>query len=682
MSLRTDVDAVLISLLRGVSEADLAIVLLACNDGSAEALPDRITAQVRSEQVASRPAVVPIPDSLKGTEGEAAWRGAILDAGEDLIRSQKGSADLASRCPELLGRAQEQAAEANRQAEGLRRSIAELDEKLKDLAERRELHQSRRGRSAPLLARMQWYRRAEIGLWTMEFAVIFATCAAYFGLFDGAAYAPDAWRTWLQVLMVSLPATLVTFTLAIGSSKIIQRLPQSRTLLVAAAGAVLSGFVVFGLSLGVLRWSASQTAYDLSNFATAIGSDALLVIVTVTSLVVAGAAVWFRLQCSKLAEDSQGLRNVEEDFAEREGRLFAERQAIGDRLEQLGRVAMRPGEFKVAFERGVQVIVRSLRDEATLVGDRVEAAQCAYRYLKGLSPAMRDEIVTQLYHLRRVEQDGDQPKARLSTLLRTGLPAAGLLVGLVLGGLPLTGCGRPPVATVRIVACDGTGASQEDVCNPHFLVSAFAEFGGRAVQAPGSAFVVAMSGGSFSSTTIQPALVVPSLRSGGPRTASVDWIREGIQTVGALPVPVDSEENARINKSDLLSLVVLAASKAREYPSAQTELILASDGWFVSEGYNAAERTPDVEEVVGRMEHQLHLDFSALDVVHLCGFHNIGTTAAADQARRAFWVGFFEAGGAKVTDLRASCRDLYPDPDPRLLAHDGDAAALANLEGR
>ena len=670
--IRSDIDAATIALLRSLHESDIAIVLRECSGGSEAGVEHVISTQLMRDQRDARSSVIPIPKELSGSDEKEAWSAAVHESAEECRPGNDNASTLDETLPRVLDEHVRLAQTAEGELAGIRQEIARYEGDLDELGERSDLHFARFDRSKPLMKFLRRWHAAEAALWLLESLVVFGVCAAYFGVFDMPKISSIPFHTWVQVAAVSLPCVVTTFVLAMAAAWLVEKLAPGKLLFAFATLLTLGGMVVFGIALGVLRWSASFSALDLDANAVALGSNALLVIVTVTSLVVACAAVVARTRISRLNERFMVAERSELHFSNTQARLCAHRDALQQRLVRLESQVQAPDSLRAIFERGVKLVVRQLRDEDAVVADRVAQAQSAFRYLSQLSGPVREAIITNLYELRGIkdtEEVSGSAKAGHNGA-RHPLHLAGFLLAVCLGVGSSTGCSETPPSHTLLVACDGTGVSPDDVCNASLLTRANATWSAVASTIPGSTFQVVTSAGSFSETVVHDATVVPDRWEGDVRVGSVNWRRQGIQAVEAIPIPVDDPTNPSINQSDLISLLTVSSRRAEESPENVVELLVASDGWLISNGFDARKTVPTSEQVLARLETSgVTWDLSVFSTTTICGFHNQGTTAAKAEARETLWRELFVAGNGPVPTIRASCRDLYP-PVPTQLLND------------
>ena len=329
-----------------------------------------------------------------------------------------------------------------------------------------------------------------------------------------------------------------------------------------------------------------------------------------------------------------------------------------------------------------EVWIQRLRDEQAVIDDRVAQAQSAYRYLSQLSGPVREALITHLYELRSIDVHTQPPKGEKGHN-NNGKGKHLHLFGMVLVCMVCSGmfaCGELPAPHNLLVACDGTGESQANVCTTERLEEAFADWSSEHGVIPGASYQVITSAGSFSETQVHDAVVVPDQWNGDSRTARISWMREGLDVVGATPIPMDTPATRRVNQSDLLSLVMVASRRAEESPEATVELLLASDGWLISYGFDARHQVPTAEQVLARLEATGAVwDLSSFSSVTFCGFHNHGTTAAKTEARERLWRELMAAGGGPEPTIRTSCKVLYPSV-PLQLARPGTPSAVRDIE--
>jgi len=240
----------------------------------------------------------------------------------------------------------------------------------------------------------------------------------------------------------------------------------------------------------------------------------------------------------------------------------------------------------------------------------------------------------------------------------------------LLAAASLGGCGgggtTPTDRRVLVVACDGTGPAEVG-CTTAFLQGLFADWFPEAMGFPGSEFVVVTSGGTYGDTTVHAPLVVRAVWPGNARAAQEDWKVDGLQALGAIDIPVDDPAIPQ-NRSDLLSLVSLAAQVGTERAQAGFDLVVASDGVALSYGLNFSRSVPTAASTLAHLDRlEVTWDFEAARSVLWCGMTNAGSAPDQHGRRKALWGELVTAGGGPPFLAHANCQGLYPPPPVELL---------------
>lgn len=668
-AVRTDVNAAAITLLLNVHRSDLPIVVRESGGGSPQEVEAAITAQVQREHRENRLEGIPVPEELERPEERSAWKAAVRGAAEKVREASAPNISLDEALPELMTEKKARAEEAGSSSPEVSTRLAQIGQEIRDHAERRELRLSEKESSLSLAAKLGTWEKAERFLWGLEALAIFGASASYFGVLEAPSLTSVPVTTWLQVFALCLPCTVSTFVLAMAVTYIVRRFASTRLLMTIGAIVALAATLVFGIALGVLRWAAALSGDQVDEGSAALGSGALLVIVAITSIVVAGAAVAARMKTDTLRKAVEEAQREDGLFHSGEERLAHERDHLQRHLSSLDFDMRRPSELRSLFERSVKLVLERMREEQDTLRDRVTQGISAHRYLSRLSAPMREAILGELYEITPPSQEkpSETPlPAKAASRIKRTIGFLSVLLAVVLTGSVSTACGRQPTAENLIIGCDTTGTAQGEVCTSELLLQAFIPWAAEAIGSPGSLFQVMGSGGSYGDTAVFEPVIVPSKWTGDAKMARQGWRRQSLEVVAALKLPSGSE--VRKNRSDLISLLLLASSKARETKDAKTRLLLASDGLLISAGFDAEKEMPRSEEVLLRMKaRNLSLDLSVFESITVCGFHNKGISALKAQARERFWKQFIAETGGKAPEIRGSCRALFPPVSPALL---------------
>jgi hypothetical protein len=643
------------------TEPDREVLLVESEAGSPEGVTAGIAANVRGEQREVRLDGVRVPEELSTPEDRHGWLAAVEEAGHQGSTPGGVAVTLDHALPDFMHEKLADALAAEVRLPTASRELDQVRQHLRELDERTELHFAAAERSAPLQQRLYRWRLVEVTLWVLESLVIFGVCCAYFGILGAPTLSAIPFTSWIQIAAVSLPCVVATFVLAHAAGWVAQRVAANRTLTIILAILVGVGILVFGLALGILRWVAGSSTVTTTT--ADLGSGALLIIVSITSFVVAGAVVAVRLKVNGLDQHLAAARQAEEHFATAATRLKSYYATLAAQLAELQAVIRYPAELRSNFEQGVKLVTQRFRTEETIIADRVAHALTTYRSLAQLSRPEREALITTLYELRR-HDDAKPVPARTNVALealKRVASAITILCVAVLGGMSGTGCGPTPAPHVRIVVCDGTGASTVDVCSPDLLGEAFAAWASEAIMLPGSAFHVITTAGSYSETVAHDPIVVPSRWEGDVRLSRESWTRTGLQQVRGLPIPTDREGDGRRNQSDLVSAMALAATLARQSPAAIVEGVMASDGWFISLGFNAQQLLPQPEQVLARLQRDGSTwDLAVFSSLTICGFHNLQTTAGRAEARERLWRALIDTAKGPSPTISTTCRHQFP----------------------
>lgn len=681
MSVRSDLDAASVALVGSLPDSDIAIVLRESRSGTEDTVAEAVRAQVLLELGSRRSEGIPVPRELATAEQQRAWRAAAERAAEQSFTARAPAPPLDEALPFLLKEFGRRADEAASGISSAREAELGAEEAVETFRQRALLHFARAERSPAIRKAIFRWRLVEVATWVAEGLVVSGAFASYFGLFDAPSLSAIPPQQWVQVLSASVPAVLTAFALAMGAGWLLKKMGPGRRLLPAAGAALVVGIAAFALALGVLRWSASLSPDSVTPGTASLGSTALLVLVTVASLVAAGIAVAVRLTLVQLHERLARARKDEEYCASEGARLRDAHDRAAQQRILLEERASTPSRLRTEFEQAVALIGQRLREEAKEAERRVAQARSAFRYVSRLSPVLQEALSAELYELRTAPREGAVQRGG-ATRNRRSSNGAGrgafplvLIVGAGLVAGAATGCGNPPQPRVRILACDGTGKSPEKVCTPALVAESFIDWANASGRVPGSAYQVVTSAGSFGDTEVHQAVRPAAAYHGDARLAALTWKKESLSRVGAIPIPRE-DSGADVNRSDLISLLLVSVQQAREYPQAKIDLVLASDGWLISLGFNAERDVMPAKQVLARLERDgIAWDLSAFSSVTVCGFHNDGTTAARAAQRDRLWKELLALGRAPQAVIRASCEGVFPPvPDSLRTAPAGSGA--------
>lgn len=212
----------------------------------------------------------------------------------------------------------------------------------------------------------------------------------------------------------------------------------------------------------------------------------------------------------------------------------------------------------------------------------------------------------------------------------------------------------------RILGCDPSGPSPQDVCSSALDLALGKAWEARALDAPGSRFQLVMAGGRFSDTRIETPIISPGSWGSEPQAAMKQWQTRVQSRLEDHKIVSDHDE--RVNRSDLLSLLAVCARVASEVGNGGVELVLATDGRLISLGFNAEQTVPAAKSVELRMAQAgVHIDLSAFSQVTICGLNNVNTDAASAGALVTLWRSLIVDLGGPPPTILTSCRSLATD---------------------
>jgi len=211
----------------------------------------------------------------------------------------------------------------------------------------------------------------------------------------------------------------------------------------------------------------------------------------------------------------------------------------------------------------------------------------------------------------------------------------------------------PAPAANLLILCDPSGSRAEDVCTHDLVRRRGVAWWAGAVGTPDAWFKVLRSAGDFGHVDAVLALHVPTSWGGGPRLGMMRAERDAEQRMEH--IVIEPDEDATVNQSDLVALLAVA-SRTVEESAGPTDLLLASDGRFISAGFNAERRVPTPAQVEARLKIEgVRIDLSGVRTFTICGLHNHDTTAEKDQALHTFWATFIPDLGGVPPTILSSC---------------------------
>jgi hypothetical protein len=675
---RTDIQSILFTLLGELPRPVLDIIFSEMMEGTEDEVSTQTHTWALQTCKAQRQEGIPVPGVSTDPKAKMAWCAAV----ESALNVLPDQRTLEVVQPTL---AQHFEQIESTTAESLEAARAEV--KLNRRQYDRAIEEEERYFAAPdvlpseTLRRQRWpLRLACVGLVALELMGVVSASATFFGVLEYPNLQQVPPNVWMKVFSLGLPAGAAVFIFSYYLGKLIRAYTPGRWFqALAVVGLAVLGLAVFA-SLGVQRWLGLQDAYSLVGWAQNIGGHSVLVLVLATLALVVLAVETILQNLKTLGTRLMDAQRREADFARRRARcgqsveeLEATIAALAARLEQIR-------TYPSLFEAGVRYIEERQAEDQRYAEAMVKKACSGWRRTQELSLYDRELLHAEFYRLVEVPRETTNGAAR-PTMPRLGrgasAPSAVLLVGVMLPALlGSSGCSdTPAVPTTLYVACDSTGLAPEAVCTQEFLKRSFVSWGEASAVLPEARYQVIRSAGSYGTTIPEEALY--GLPAGGDlRNRKVGFMREGIETVAGYPL-VRDEGTSWVNHSDLLSLLSIISREASNSPASTNALVLASDGWFLSLGFNAEQQVPDAEAVLARLKLDgMAWDFSAFSSVTLCGLHNQGASAAEVAARDALWRALLAAGGSPTPTFSTSCKDVYP-PLPAALLVDDSAMGAA-----
>jgi hypothetical protein len=633
---RLDLDAGdVVALVRGLSSDELAIV---SGEPTEDGAADAVATIARAELRLARRAAVPLPRSLKDGAEADAWRASV-----NLAAEQPNVPAIDEIAPQTIRGPSRTADDASVRLVSLASAHEDCVRGLKGIDDKRRL--AGVDAVAAMKRHIAKLRVGEVAVSALEIAVLATVFATQAGI-DLGNLAATSMGSLVSCAGFSIASFIASLAIARGVLGLRKSLDR-KLRRIALGGLSIAAFATLMLAIGVLRWTASLPAEELTSWHQALEAGANFVLATLIGSAMSLIAAGLRKRIGKEAKELQSVAEQAAIFDEEEVRLEEECRAIDAEIGACEAVIAEPQHRREMFELGVLRLKDLLKNEEGLVAVRVARARAAHRALAPLSPAARQAVIAD------VAGRGDRD---LFDRVKTNGAVIGVIVAAILASGPGQGCAPPkPVSTV--FACDGTGARTEDVCNVDVLAGAFESWSRRAIGIHESAFLVLSSAGSFGEVD-RVSIRVSERWNGSVRAARHAWIRGGVDQLRSFAIPAD-QPGSRKNQSDLVSLLVIAARERADLLNHEVHLILASDGWLISLGFNAERTVPRAEDVVEKLKTRgIAWDLSGFTSITLCGLHNEGATAERAALRDRLWTRLVEMGRGPTPIMLTTCRGL------------------------
>lgn len=660
MPLHPELDATLRDILGLLPSSDLATLALHAFGGTREALADTVSAQAGRELREAREKAIPAPSEVRSAEDQAAWRAAA----ERAAQAPAGEHGVDCALPSHVRDLDRRAADATSKLSGAHVRLVQGERELRRHVERWALDCARDGAETTVDLRRQvrTWGFVRVVLWLAEGLGVASACWSQAGILDYPHPWDAPFSLWMSAWMTTLPALIATFGVVEIGGFLLSKLGIGRWGVVTSLMLTVAIGVVVMVSVSGLKWAGQHTGLDVSAWVVEVGGDSVIALVS-CAIVIASVIACHLGERIKALRAS--LREAEQrETLEREERALLEKDVANAKAElaALQVIVDAPSTMAIAFERTVMVTEQRLAEEARIVAERVARACAVWDRVQFLPEIKRERLSSEIWTWVKAPANAINGKGTLLSLLFV------VLLPLTLGTM-LSGCTPAAQPQSVIVGCDGTGVDQTQVCTSDFLRRAFAGWADTGSFVPGSTFEVMPSAGSFGTTKGAVTLTVPPVWEG--RMARVDWIRAGLNTVGAVVIPVDDGQGRgrRPNKSDLVSLVRVMARDAKSLPDGDVRAVIASDGWFVSPGMDTESGAMPAREtfLAAANADGGTPDLSVFSSATWCGLHGLGSTSKKTAERDDRWRDLFVAGHGPVFDSHPSCDGLFPPVSTKLL---------------
>lgn len=655
MSLRSDSHAAATAVL-SLPEEDRQIVIREAKGGCEASCDASLDAQLGNERLGHKLADrLPVPALLRGAEGEDSFRVAAWSA-----RGRQGSARRLDACmPDLIAHVAPRALVAPALIVASETERERLVNELADLERRRDTFRKENASILAVASRLGFLGVLYVFLLVAEFVGNAGTLAANFGFGAGMPWS----RLWspagVPFLGTLCLLTVVGAVVPPIAYLLIKRLDlRERWLWLGFALLLLAG-AGLTLTTAALRFSGSVPVAEMTGSVVLLGGSAISLIGLVGTPILLAFAT---LVSAGMANLGQALRAVSAEEAGFRRQIAATKEKICScdaQIVECRRQEQIPGVLRAAFEAAVLSAAHVEEEFATVRRARRAQALGAFRHLATLDAPEREAVIQ--YLMRHVDVPSERaPKSMLHVLKGAGVL---LLAFAGTGGLP--GCTMPefpvePAVHSLVIACDPTGERREDVCTQDLIERLTTDWMGRAAMAPGATVRLVRSAGSYETTNSAVVVrVPPGWGEGDLRFGIQRWTSDSYDALHAAVPVLIGQVVPEENRSDLIALVTLSARDAREDEEHGADLILASDGRFISLGMNAEDRVPTAAQVIERIRAAgIPWDLSFFSRITLCGMHNAEFTAADHAALDKTWRGLIEAGNGPKPTIFSSCQDL------------------------
>lgn len=628
-----------------------AVVREALGNGNEETLRHALQSHCRS--VAPRLAAddVPQPHFLMEAKSQDGFAASI---GRAVARVQEGKATppLESLMPALVDEAKRISQTATTKLAAIEPVIERVKAKLTDAVERFDLYRSAHASVAELDEKVARLVRAELVLLLTDLALALFTAASFFGVF-----APGVATTLSDLV----PVISVGLLLGVGGYALARLLTPLAGQYVARYGfgerlhralaVFVAGLLIALLAASfLLRLLANDQGTTSGEHIGTLGGVALALASAVGLCGIYGVIVYVRIRIGALESEREATQQEEEFHSRAVERLRAELSEHEAAREKLERESNAGEELRRVYETGVALVLERREAERRETEEAPNRALAVFRLLMQRSLPEREEVIRQVFTLA--------PKDRGNSGSNLGGGGLGLALLIALLGSGIAAC-APAGSITRIVICDPTGESPDDVCSGSMLGRSYADFvqqGGG----PESVFLVAMPGATHGAASMLPPLRLPR----GAQAERLRELRENYERLASLPV----RPSPGVNASDVLG--ALAAVASRMSAASAADLFILSDGLQVGSGYNFERgQIPTAMTVIERQRREGTLpSLGKFRSVTWCGGHHRGLTAPRAQARTKFWAEYLADIGAAQLAIHASCADLFPAAPPFISA--------------
>jgi hypothetical protein len=637
-----------INILKDIPAADTAAILRECAHGDENHLTAAITANHKKSAPRLAADELPVPAILTLPPEKEAFVAASHAESERVVLG-KALRPLKDVLPQLVKAAEERAGAAAGSLKQLGDTVVAHGKRLQEAVTRRELDFARFNPLPTLLDLKHRLVKRERWLVIAEAVAVAVAVAGFMGLTDASGdTAPIG--VWLQAVSLALSTVIAGYGLAWVGARVLPKGPPSRRVMFFGALGIVAAGITFAIAQALMRYAAADSKVSLGM--EAAGSIGLSIIVALASAVVFATVLITRRQLIQIDAEIVEVTRRSENHRRTTDRLTEELATAEEKHTAAQTTARIVAQLEQAFEASVQLIAEALRKYEAVLPDRLAKAVAAFRALKDMSAPEREVVATTAFSVEPADSGGRANGVlphggRFGAITRT-LPV------VILSAFALNACADHRSPHSLTVICDGSGAAAE-VCSPAVVAGAFTAWV-SASPALGSHFDVLFPKDSLASVVVRDPITIAT----HSRAERRKWVDETARLLATEPLP-NVPDDDRDDVSDLISPLILAADGAKSRPSHQTDLLIASDGLFVSLGFNCEKRVPSANVVLARLkQRRIVLDLSAFASITICGFSHDGQTPRTMQAREKLWRELVTGSHGPTPLMLPSCRGLFP----------------------